>query len=133
MLTIQGAKLLQDIEIEIDHFTVLAGFNATGKSMIARTVYAIAAKDLEELERLWRHQPKEGESLRVSLILPGEDDGGLRLSYSTPLPRYEPNNYDPRRQHILAELLPEYRILLRQALLDSRRLYKAIGHGEYFL
>ena len=108
MLTIQGAKLLQDIEIEIDHFTVLAGFNATGKSLIARTVYALAAKDLEELERLWKRQSGEEEPLRVSLTLPGEDNAGLTVSYSTPPPSYEPRDYDSREQRVLAEILPEY-------------------------
>jgi predicted ATPase len=69
VLSIKNSWLLQDSEIEIAPFTIIAGFNATGKSMIARTIYALAAMDLEELSRLWSSQAVS-ESCEVSLDIP---------------------------------------------------------------
>lgn len=69
MLSIEGSNIFEDAKIELGRATFISGFNATGKSIIARTIYAMISRDLAELKRLWE----------------GDDNSNLFITLKTPL------------------------------------------------
>lgn len=92
---------LDNTELEISGYTVLAGFNASMKSAIIRTVYGLLAGDEKGASRLIK---EPGDS--VCLKIPGL---GERCYSNNQLGSGLEGN-------IVAELVPDFRIFLREAL-----------------
>ena len=111
VLEVTGSKLFgDDFKLEVDDYTVIAGFNSTGKSIIARTIYALASRDVNELDRLWR---KDNASVclrtpRGNLCYAG---GEIRGDLGS---------------DIVAYMAPDYRIVLRQSLVLEKSISESI-------
>jgi hypothetical protein len=101
--------------IELGSYTILTGFNATAKSILARTVYALLRGDADEANRLWG-----GLNVKVSLSTPF---GSINYDGS--------EIYSERelRGEVFAELIPDSRLFLREALVNVGvyRFYEDIG------
>ena len=117
VLKISPNKLLPDgLDLRIEPYTIIAGFNATAKSIIARTIYALAKNNGDELRRLWR------------------DKGAAKICLSTRFgaPCYDSSSdtlKDPLKDNVVyAELLPDSRIFMREAysIIDVFREYGII-------
>ena len=115
VLEVTGSKLFgDDFKLEVDDYTVIAGFNSAGKSIIARTLYALASRDVSELDRLWR---KDDASVclhtpRGNLCYTG---GEIRGDLGS---------------DIVAYMAPDYRIVLRQSLVIEKSINENIERIE---
>jgi len=111
LLEITGSRFFGNgFKLEIDDYTVIAGFNSAGKSMVARTIYALASRDVNELDRLWR---KDNASVclhtsRGDLCYAG---GEIRGDLGS---------------DIVAYMAPDYRIVLRQSLVLEKSISESI-------
>ncbi len=115
LLEVTGSKLFgDDFKLEVDDYTVIAGFNSAGKSIIARTIYALARRDVNELDRLWRKDNASVclHTLRGNLCYAGGEIRG------------------DLRGDIVAYMAPDYRIVLRQSLAIEKSISENLGRME---
>lgn len=125
ILSIEGSNIFEDAKIELGRATFISGFNATGKSIIARTIYAMLSRDLAELRRLWE----------------SDIDSDLSVTLKTPLGAItykSDGSYESNleiSEKVFVRLIEDYRIALRvilQYLENISRIYNLINFLKDF-